>query len=68
MASSLEHRVARLEACTDRRLAALAVQFEDSAAVEVCGTGERMPRETFDRRSLDGLIVLRLSEELWAAL
>jgi hypothetical protein len=45
-----------------------AVQFDDSDEIDVCGTGERMPRETFDRRYPDGLIVLRLAEELWAAL
>ncbi len=45
-----------------------AVQFTVIDEVEVCGTGECMPRETFDHRYPDSLIVLRLAEELWAAL
>jgi hypothetical protein len=65
---NLTGHLERLEARNDHRVAAFAVQFAASDEVEVCGTGERMPRETFARRSLDGLIVLRLSEELWAAL
>ena len=68
MAGRLEHRVARLEARTDRRAAVCAVQFEASDEVEVCGTGERMPRETFDRRYPGSRIVLQLAEELWAVL
>ena len=68
MAGSLKHRVARLEARSDARPTAFAVQFAASDEVEVCGTGERMPRETFDCRYPDGLIVLRLAAELWPAL
>ena len=68
MAGSLKHRVARLEARSDARPTAFAVQFAASDEVEVCGTGERMPRETFDRRYPGSRIVLQLAEELWAVL
>ena len=68
MAGSLKHRVARLEARGDARPAMFAVQFASSDEIEICGTGERMPRELFYRRNPDGRIILRLAEELWAVL
>jgi hypothetical protein len=68
MAGSFKHRVECREAHTDRRAAVFTVQVEASDEVEVCGTGERMPWETFDQRYPDGRIVLQLAEELWAAL
>ena len=59
----------RLEVLEARRSPTVyAIPFDGEEQVEVCGIGERMTRAAFDCRYQDSLIVLRLAEELWAAL